>query len=239
VSFRSPRSLASSLLHEAKLEVAGHPRLALPIARWRGHGLVVDSSTAVLIEGYPRSANSFSVAAFDYAQANHPRIAHHLHAPAHVLEAIRLDVPSIVLIRDPDEATLEFVIARSHVTARQALRSYVAFYRGLLRLRDRFVVGAFPQVTTDFGGVIRQVNERFGTSFIEFVHDDRNQQAIFDSMDSYWRGRVGSGSELERRVGRPSAERDRLKAALLPEFLAPELRKLRRETHALYAAFTS
>jgi hypothetical protein len=101
------------------------------------------------------------------------------------------------------------------------------------------VVGAFPQVTTDFGSVIRQVNERFGTSFIEFVHDDRNQRAIFDAMEAYWRSRVGPGSELERRVGRPSAERDRVKAALLPEFLAPELGKLRRETHALYAAFTS
>ncbi len=239
MSDRGPRSLAHSLAHEAKLVVSTHPRVALPIARWRGHGVVVDRRTTVLIEGFPRSANSFSVAAFDFAQGNHPRIAHHVHAPAHVLEAIRIEVPTIVLIRAPDDAALEFVIARPHVTLRQALRGYLGFYRPLLPFRDRFVVGAFPQVTTDFGRVIRRLNEQFGTSFTEFVHDSRSQQAVFDAMDAYWRGRVGSGEELERRVGRPSAERDRIKATLRPELDGRGLRSFREHAQRLYAEFIS
>ena len=47
--------------------MAQHPLLALPAARLRGHGVVLSPRTEVVIEGYPRSANSFAVAAFRLA----------------------------------------------------------------------------------------------------------------------------------------------------------------------------
>lgn len=211
----------------------------MPIARLRGHGVIVDANTAILIEGFPRSANSFSVAAFDYAQPGHPRIAHHLHAPAHVDEAMRLGVPAIVLIRDPDDAVIELSIARPHVTLRQSLRTYLVFYGSLLGKREGFVVAPFPQVTTDFGAVIREVNLRFGTSFGEFLHTAENEHAVFDAMDAYWRGRATATDEVERRVGRPSAERERMKEALRPAYMAPELSALRERARSLYRSFTT
>lgn len=228
-----------TLSHEAKLVVSRHPRVAIPLARRRGHGVVVDRTSVILIEGYPRSANSFAVAAFDYAQGGHPRIAHHLHASAHVMEAVRLGVPAIVLVRDPDDAVLELVIARPHVTIPQALRMYAGFYEPLLRHRDGFAVGPFPEVTTDFGAVILRVNQRFGTAFQEFLHTAENQQVVFDAMDAYWRSRVGESEELERRVGRPSEERERLKAELRPRYESDELAGKRERARTLYRVFTS
>ena len=156
---------AWTLTTEAKIRVAGHRRIAIPIARWRGHGVVVDREKVILIEGFPRSANSFAVAAFDFAQDWHPDVAHHLHAAGHVLEAIRLGVPAIVLVRDPNDAVPELVIAHPRVSLRQGFRSYLAFYRRLMPHHYGFVVAAFPEVTTDFGAVIRRVNMRFGSSF--------------------------------------------------------------------------
>lgn len=234
----SLRTRLSTLLQEVKIVAARH-RIAIPIARWRGHGVVVDRDTEILIEGYPRSANSFSVAAFDHAQGNHPRIAHHLHAPAHVLEAMRLGVPAVVLIRDPDDAVPELVLARPHVTLRQALRSYLAFYEPLLPRRAGFVVATFSEVTTDFGAVIRRVNDRYGTSFREFLHTPKSQQAVFDAMDRYWRGRVGPGDELERRVGRPSEEREHMKDALRQPYLSHALARLRDAARELHRSFTA
>jgi hypothetical protein len=224
---------------EAKLLVAGHRRIAIPLARWRRHGVVVDREKVILIEGFPRSANSFAVAAFDFAQGGHPRIAHHLHAAAHVLESIRLGVPAIVLIRDPYDAVPELVIAHPSFTLRQGFRSYLAFYRRLIPHRHGFVVGAFPEVTSAFGAVIRRVNRRFGSSFTEFVHDDRNQQAVFDAMDAYWRGRVGPGEELERRVGRPSDQRDRMTRRLRSGVEWAALADLRAQSRALHEQFIS
>ncbi len=120
-----------------------------------------------------------------------------------------------------------------------SLRHAVGFYDPLLPRRSSFVVGAFPEVTTDLGAVIRRVNERFGTTFAEFHHTPENQQAVFDAMDAYWRERVGASEELERRVGRPSRERERMKEQLRPELEADDLAELRARARALYRAFTS
>jgi hypothetical protein len=63
------RATADRLWWDAKNVVSRYPSVAIPIARRRGHGVVVDAGTDVVIEGYPRSANSFAVAAFDMPQA--------------------------------------------------------------------------------------------------------------------------------------------------------------------------
>ncbi len=238
----APRRAVTRALYEAKLAVSPHPALAMRAARLRGHGVLVSSpGVEVLIEGYPRSANSFTVAAFARAQgwpgSGGGRIAHHTHAPAHVIEAIRRKVPAIVLIRDPAEAVLEFVLVKPDLTVRQALRGYLRFYEPLLPFSHAFVTARFEEATTDLGPVIERVNDRFGTSFLPFVHSQEEERAVFAEMDGYWRGRVGSGPELERFVGRPSRVRDAWKERLRRAFDAPDLAGFRERAQRLHAAF--
>jgi hypothetical protein len=186
--------------------------------------------------GYPRSANSFAVAAFRMAQRRAVRVAHHVHAPAQVIAAVRAGIPAMVLIREPEEAVLERMLVRPWLDVAQAVRAYLRFYRPLFRHRGSFVTGRFPDVTSDFGTVIRRVNERFDTSFQEFRHLDTNVQACFDGMERDWLQRVGPGLELEMRVGRPSELRDEMK-----ERLRPRYRSVRSEAaaaQALYDRFT-
>src|ERR671920_2182155 len=67
----------------------------------------VTPDTQLVIEGFPRSGNSFARRAFIMAQdepqiKNH--IAHHLHVPAQVVQAARWQIPTLVLIRRPRDA---------------------------------------------------------------------------------------------------------------------------------------
>jgi hypothetical protein len=225
--------------YEIKTLVARHPRLALPVARIRGHGALLSGRTAVLIEGFPRSANSFAVAAFEMANGHATPVAHHTHASAHVMAAVRARVPTLVLIREPQESVLEMVVARPACSVRQALRGWIRFYRALLPLGEGFVVGIFSEVTRDFGAVIGRVNERFGTCFREFRHTEDNVRACFEAMDAYWRARVGSGPALERLVGRPSALRDELKDALRPRYADERFAELRAQADACYLRFAA
>src|SRR5207253_1895092 len=103
-----------------------------------------------------------TVAAFRMAQPLAVRIAHHLHAPGHVIAGIRRRLPVLVLVREPEEAVLEYVIRRPSLTLSQAIRGYIRFYEPLLAHRDRFVTGTFEEVTTDLAAVIRRINRRFG-----------------------------------------------------------------------------
>src|SRR5438552_12254488 len=77
------RHVPPALRYWAKTLVAGHPSVALPIARRRERGDVPDGSTEIVIEGHPRAASSFAVAAFRAREA----IEHHVHAPAQLLAA--------------------------------------------------------------------------------------------------------------------------------------------------------
>ncbi len=226
--------LLQRVLYEGKTVVAKYPLLALPMARLRGHGVVLAPDTHIVIEGYPRSGNSFAVAAFGQAQPEPVRIAEHTHAPGHVIAATRAGVPALVLIRDPADACIELVIAKAYLTLRQALRGYVRFYGPLLRHRDRFVVGIFSEVITNFGAVMERVNRRYGTTFTPFQHTEENVRACFETMEGYWRGRMEPGSLLERKVGRPSEFREQLKAAMRPEYERPALAGARDRAETMY-----
>jgi hypothetical protein len=199
----------------------------------------VTKGTDVLIEGFPRSANSFSVAAFAMPQRRPMVIAHHTHAPGHVIRAIQLGVPAIVLIREPRDSILEYLLLRPTLEVADVMRGYERFYRCLLPYRGRFVVGPFPEVTTDFGAVMRRLNERFGTSFVPFEHTAENQAACFDAMDAYWRGRLGEGEAMEMKVGRPSPLREERKRSLQAAFDARAHDRLRERVYAVHAAITA
>ena len=129
----------------------------------------VSRTTEIVIEGYPRSGNTFAVVAFRQAQGREIKMAHHLHAAAQIKRAARLGVPAIVLIREPSEAILSVLVRDPHASMRWALHSYVRFYSTVLPYLEKAVVAPFATVTSDLASIIRMVNTRYGTAFKEFV----------------------------------------------------------------------
>jgi hypothetical protein len=232
--------LVARFAYELKSMGAMHPLIAMPLARLRGHGTIVDRDTELVIEGFPRSANSFVVAAFRMAQHREVQVAHHLHAPGHVIAAIRAGVPTLVLVREPELPTVELVLYKNvTISVRQALRSYIRYYRPLLGYRSRFVVGTFHDVTTDLGAVIRRVNAHYGTTFAEFDHSQENERACFQVMEAHWRGRFESEDLVEHYVGRPSELRARQVEELRAEYWVPALRRLRSEAQRIHGLITA
>lgn len=192
----------------------GSSRRLFPIARHLYVGSsrkAVTPSTDIVIEGFPRSANSFARRSFVYAQDSPPDVCGHTHFPVAVLDAIDLGVPVLLLVREPRDAVLSHLVMAPHLTPRLLLNEYVRFYRPLLPSLDRVVVGTFEQVTTDFGRVIERVNERFGTAFTPFRHDDENERAVFRLQEQNYQQNVARGRDVELGVARPSDRRRELK----------------------------
>lgn len=181
---KSPTATAAyGLRHALRRSLAAHPSLYLPIVRRRYPGSVVDDETELVIDGFTRSAVTFAVVAFQLAQNDHVRVAHHLHASSHLVVAARRGIPALVPVRQPEDAILSALVREPLVTPRQFLKSYIAFYERLLPCRPRFSVATFDEVTTDFGAVIRRTNERFGTDFKVFEHTEENVRACFELID--------------------------------------------------------
>lgn len=233
--FRAREGVARAV-YEAGTILGVSPRLALAVARRRGHGSPLDPQTELLVEGYPRSASSFAVAALVRMRPG-IRIAHHVHAPGHVIAAVRRGLPAMVLIREPEDAVVELVLLKPALTLAQALRGYVRFYAPLVPYLGRILVARTSEVTGDFGAVVRRLNERFGLGLPPFEHTDRTAAAVHLGIEDLRANAVGPGLPLIGRgegseVGR-EADRERLHrgyAALRPE--------LRARAERLHETFT-
>jgi hypothetical protein len=211
------------------------------VVRWRYRPgqfqIPINSGTELVIDGFLRSGTTFAFTAFEAVQPRKVKVAHHVHAPAQAIAAVQAGIPAIVLIRDPREAALSLVVRLPHLSVRQALAGYLRFYGPLLPLRPALVVAPFQTVVSDFGSVIREVNRRFGTVFVEFAHTEENVSRVMALIEKGDRREFGDGIEFERAVGRPSEVRTRMKEAREREYRSPSLAGLRDRADRTYRAF--
>jgi hypothetical protein len=225
---------------EAKTIVAEHPSIAVPLTRIRGHGEVVEKSTDIVMEAFVRSGLSFAVAAFRLAQEPRAmRIAHHTHSPSTLIDGIRHGVPSLLIVRNPKDAAMSYVIKTPDASIGGTLRGYVRFHRPLLDRRSELVIGTFEQVTGDLGSVIRRLNDRSGTSFGTFHHTEANVSRVFREIEDDWRSRGRNLDERERGVPRPSLSRGLLKERLADAYNGPEARHARERAERIYGTFAA
>jgi len=198
--------------------------------------LIVTGQTELLIEGYPRSANSFALHAFLSAQKETVRVASHLHLSGQCQVAFCRKIPSLILIRNPQDAVASFMILEGNkMSPQQALREYITFYRDVLPHRDRFVLASFEEVTTNFGRVIERVNERFRTEFGLFVHTDANVEVCYRQMDATVQSRGGRQSDVLTQSARPVPERRDIKERVMKELFSNRPSGLLKEAQTLYS----
>ena len=222
--------------------VKRHSNLYLTISRWRhrpyrgplGTNMIYSEAigrhTDVVIEGPPRSGNTFAVVAFQVAQGQPVSIAHHLHAAPQVTAAAKMDLPTIVLLRNPEDAVVSHA-ASFGVPLKLALREYVQFYTDVLPIRHSFVTATFEALTTDYGGVIQAVNAKFGADFKPFNHTEENIDRCFKIIDDYYNIK---SPQPKLTVARPSKKRQGEKEKVRSAFQAEGLSELRAEAFRLY-----
>jgi hypothetical protein len=224
-------------LYFLKTSFARSPRLAVPLAWLQGNRELVDRDTDILIESFPRCASSFAKAAFRLAQEpRKPRVASQTYAPGHVIAAVRLNVPALVLIREPIDAVVSNLFRHPERGVDGLLRGYLRFYEPLLPHRTGFVVATFEEVIEGgFGSVTRRVNTRFGTDFVEFETTQENVQRCLRLIEQEWRAHRSQDEELlERTITRPSELRESLKDALRERFRGSAPPRLRQRAESVY-----
>lgn len=196
---------------------------------------IVTPGHDIVIEGFPRSATSFAVAAFMRANGwRDPRVATHVHSPAQLVLAARWGIPAIVTIRDPEAAVTGWMAyarqsgqlpalspraARAWVRA-QTLR-HARFHETIAPLGVHFVFARFAETTRDFGAVIARVNEKFGTDFNLFEHTAEAEDEIF---------------RRARQHLSPHPARDEMKAGFVALYRAPANAAARHRAEAAYRA---
>lgn len=192
-----------------KRNIEKYPFLFLLIQRYRHrnrnkiffNNRIVGKHCDLVIDGFPRSANSFCVKAFTNAQLPQKvQIGHHLHSIAAIKRAIQLKLPIIVVIREPYDAIVSygsFTIQLKNFynnnkkkyseewRIKWDIQYYIDFYSEIYKIMDHVILAPFDEVTNDFGLIINKMNKKFKSNFISFDHSIENEQEIFKNSWSH------------------------------------------------------
>ncbi|MCE5288727.1 MAG: hypothetical protein LLG14_05740 [Nocardiaceae bacterium] len=139
----------------------------------------VSHQTAIVIDGFPRSGNSFARAAFRQANPG-LGIASHLHSPLLIKQAVKRALPTILLIRDPRDATASLVQFLPQLKLRYALDEYRRYYERVARYLNHVLVADFPDVVREggFAATLEACNDRFGSAFQGYVETSEAVSAV-------------------------------------------------------------
>jgi|GEM_PF-4316135 len=177
---------------------------------------ICNENTDVVIEGYPRSANSFLVNFLTHILKLNSikiNIAHHTHSPENVLLGIKYNKPCLVLIREPIDAILSFIIYSSK-DVEYCYNRYINFYTSLIEHKENILFVDFNELIISPNSIISRFNNRFNKNLptsenekddIKLVLKNAKERSINNSM----------GNHNVLKAGVPSIERDELKKELL------------------------
>lgn len=169
------------------------PRIYRFFGQLLGNKRLVTNDTDLVIDGFPRSANSYVEAAFFVSQRRQGiSIMSHTHAAAQIIEATHRELPTVLLYRDPDDAIASFMLmSPDGPGARQLFREYVTFYSAVLPVLDRVVLAPFSLATRDFPAIVERTNELFGKAFVVPVMDETFQAEVAEWRDEASLARSG------------------------------------------------
>src|SRR5262249_10329524 len=118
--------------------------------------------------------NTFAVVAFQLAQSRPVAVAHHIHAAAQVIAAVRWSIPALVIFRQPRDAIISQAIRQPTHSLVYGCHQYLSFYMPIIEIGSGYVLANFTTVVSDLASVITTVNERFGTDFAPFEPTPEN-----------------------------------------------------------------
>jgi hypothetical protein len=190
-----------------RYKLGSHPMtyllLGLSKRFWKN---MVSVDTTICIEGFLRSANSFTLHSFlkDNPEA---RVAHRLHVPQQIIRAAKLKIPCIVLICNPLDSLASLLIIDNILTISLAINSYCEFYKLIFHIRESYAVTRFQNTISNFSPVVAAVNHIFGTQFNATPGTAADGERIF----TYLREHHKNKKQAKYLLPVPTSEKETLK----------------------------
>lgn len=128
--------------------------------------LYVNSNTNLVLEGWPRSGNTFLVFCINTLNEKENKdikIAHHIHVPLQVRQGIKLNLKTVVLIRNPKDSISSLIIKRNRVDNINStyldllLTSYIEFYKQIINCSNDIIIFGFNDVIKNTSSVINSI----------------------------------------------------------------------------------
>lgn len=176
--------------------IAAHPFLYLPLRRITRPEATLGPDTELIVEGFPRSGNTYAEFALRASQPRPIRIAHHSHAPAQVLAGYKRSIPVILAVREPRASLLSYASRVGHarlLPVEFLLDEYIWYHRSILPTASGVLAVTLDDLIHRFDIVLSELNRRFDL-------DLRNDEMALHDLET--RAVQLMDAQFERRFGR-------------------------------------
>ncbi|WP_346839075.1 hypothetical protein [Microbulbifer sp. SAOS-129_SWC] len=194
-------------------------------------GNFVNVDSDIVVEGYPRSGNTFFAALLMSHSLRPLKMARHRHEIGQLKRAISLDKPIFLLVRNPLNSVASFVI-REGVSISFALKYYMEFYGYVERSKESLNVICFSEMIDRPSKLIKLVQARVPNLPLTYygTGSDMNVRSMIINMELEDSG----GSEIrETHVGIPSKKRDYEKE-IISNIIERKYKKIYMECRSIY-----
>lgn len=194
-------------------------------------GYRLEPGTDMVVEGFPRSANTYAWYALRRTLEPNLTVRGHTHAASNVLAAVKNSVPTMLIIRNPDDAVASLVQQAEGVSLEQAFRAYSRFHRACYSASEGIYLAQFEDVVQNFSNVVDDFYRQNSLCWPRYLGTEADENAVRDAIDEANRQRRG-GSIREAGVARPS--KFRLPTAQILTGLTPRQETARRDAANVY-----
>lgn len=189
--------------------------------------ILVNKKTDIVIEGFWRCGNHFAVHAFLFSQKKQMVIAHHFHASAQIKMAVKLNIPTIILIRNPYDCIASSLIFSPDKNPLFFIKYYKVFYSSLEKIKHKCIVSDFKNTTENFDKIIELVNRKYKSDFEVFDNQSKNINIVLKNIKN--ENIKSMTRNLNDEIAIPSDHKKKLKSdniALLKSNYKKEMKEL-------------
>jgi hypothetical protein len=218
----------------------GHDPLFLPLLlRLTPLGLSrqITEKTELIVEGFPRSGNTFTVFALQDVAQHQLRLSSHVHHPSQVKLAVQRGLPTILVVREPVSALASYLTYGRHGRPADVLKEYYAYYQELIPYADRALVLNFDEIILDMPAIIDRINRRFSMALPPFDQSPENVDRLFEEIALHHE-LIHPDLEPDHVAPRPTAARREANEQHRTELLDPHNAALRARCERVYGYFS-
>ena len=172
--------------------------------------ILVNKKTDIVIDGFWRSGNHFAVHAFLFSQKKQMVVAHHFHASAQIKMAVKLNIPAIILIRNPYDCIASSLVFDPNKNPLFFIKYYKVFYSSLETIKHKCIVSDFKNTTENFDKIIELVNRKYNSDFDVFDNQSKNINIVLEDIKN--NNIKSMNRNLNDEIAVPSDHKNKLKS---------------------------
>jgi len=198
----------------------------------------ITESTDLVIEGFPRSGNTFTTFAIEDASGHELTIASHVHQPCQIKLALARGLPTVLVVRDPVSALASYLVYDRRFSASTVIGEYCSYHRELVPYAERLLICEFDEVTSHISSVIGRINHRYSLQIPPFDEEPSNVKRVLAQIE--WRHKlVHLGLDPVQSAATPQTDRRKVNEQMREELLHPRNAAQLADAQELFKFFSS